>query len=139
MCGRRCVGRHSGCGTGEKLPQIHHATRDVATDVVLIPPLKIGRSGHVPGENQMAKPRCKSLHLCLNRLSHVHRRTVGDLTVGPAGLFARRSARRIKQALLGDQQKRPLGTAAVPRRTFGSGDFGQIPADMNRPRAGTLG
>src|SRR5580693_2886615 len=76
----------------QRLPKISQSAVDVAADQVWIfvlhHPAILGR----PGQNTVAKTGREPLHLLFDAVSHIDRRTVRDVAVGPRRVLPLRGA-----------------------------------------------
>ena len=77
-----------------------------------------------PVQDEVPEARGEAFYLGFDPLGHVEGRAVGDVAVGPDGVLALGGAGRVEEALLGEQDERPLGVLA-PR-------YGGLPTP--RPR-----
>ncbi len=60
------------------------------------------------------------------------------MAVGPQGVAAGGSPRRVEQALLGDEHERPVGMLAAPDRRLPRGDLRRRAPDVHRRRPGDV-
>jgi hypothetical protein len=109
---RRRVGGNAGDRSGEQLAHILEAAVDVATHVVSVAPLRFGAVHRRAGGDHAGEPWSEALDLRLDRRRHVAGGAVWDVAVGPCGMSARRSPRRVEAAGLHEEDERLLGTHA---------------------------
>src|SRR5215218_2387302 len=108
-------------GPGEELSEIHVPPVYIAAHEVGVPPFEVGRPRDALLQNKIPETRGEALYLRLDPLGHIEGRAVWDVAVGPDGVLALGSARLIEEALLGEQDERPLGVlpvrhSSLPRR-----------------------
>ena len=117
-------------------PEDHLAERggtgiDVAADVARVVLLgRHGREGRAR-QDQVAEAGREPLDLRLDPLGHVHRRTVGDVAVGPQRVPACRCPPGIDHAGLGDEAVRALRMPAGVDLRLAPGDLLERPADVH--------
>src|SRR5215207_4019643 len=105
----------------QKLTEVHVAAAYVAADEVGVPPFEVGRPRGALRKNTVPETGGETFYLRLDPLRHVEGRAVWDVAVGPDGMLAFGGARLIEEALLGEQDERPLGVlparhGTLPRR-----------------------
>ena len=115
----------------EELPGVLHSAVDVSADVVGVVLFKLRGSECVARQDEVAKAGGETFDLGLDALAHIEGRASGDVTIGPGGVFSLWRARRVEQALLGEQYERLFGVLAPPDRGFGGGNFWQRAAHMD--------
>ena len=100
------------------------------TPPLISPPTKFAlRCSSPTGErtlrarNERTKARSKSFDLRFNAVSHIHGRSVGNVTVGPGSVLSRRCARRIEKTWLSKKNKRVFSGLLLPRSTFSGSDL----------------
>src|SRR5829696_5317457 len=98
---------------GQKLTEVHVPAAYVAADEVGVLPFEIRRPGDALRKNTVPETGGEAFYLRLDPLGHIEGRAVWDVAVGPDGVLALRSARLIEEALLGEQDERPLGMLPV--------------------------
>ena len=132
---RRRVRRDSRDGTGEELRQGRRAAVDVAADVVRVVALHRRRAERRAREDPLAEAGREALDLRLDPLRHVDARAVRDVAVRPGRVPPGRRARRVEEALLGEQHERPLRDLPAPRRRLRRRDLLQRRSEVDGPGA----
>src|SRR5438034_5590771 len=122
-----------------QLPQCGCAAIDVSADTIRVRPFDIGAVPNGTRQNAVPKPRGESFNLRLNQGRGICARPMWHVAIGPQHVFACRRARRIEKALLREQHEWPLGQFAFPSLTFSARDFIKRSAQVDCPRASTLG
>src|SRR6266487_1429906 len=82
----------------EQLPEILHATGDIAANIVGVVLLHRRRPKHAARQHAIAKAWRETLDLLLDPLGHVECRAVRNMAVGPGGVLALGRAGRVEQA-----------------------------------------
>src|SRR5690606_29349381 len=119
-------------GPRDELPDVHHAARNIAADIVLIRLLQARWCCDVSLQNCTSKPWCEPFDLRLDPLSHIDLGSMRDVAIRPAGVFPCRRAAGINQASLGCPQSRPPSDFTTPRCLLPSGYVGKSAAAMHR-------
>ena len=83
------------------------------------------------GEDGVAEAGGEAFDLIEDGEGHVFGAGVGDMAIGPAGVFSIGGAGVIEEALLGDEDEGFLGDAVFPGIAFGRGDFGKATPDVD--------
>src|SRR5215207_6417280 len=120
---------------GQKLTEVHVAAAYVAADEVGVPPFEICRPGDDLRKNTVPETGGETFYLRLDPLRHVEGRAVWDVAVGPDGMLAFGGARLIEEALLGEQDERPLGVLTAGDGGLAGGDLVQRRAEVDGPCA----
>ncbi len=115
----------AGRGPEEKLGERHGTAGDVAAEEVGVPFGESFGIADAAGENAVAEAWGKTLDLGFDDCGAVDDRAGGNVAVGPGGVLAFRSARRIEEAGLNDQDKGAVVEAAVEGVVLGLGDLGK--------------
>ena len=104
---------------------------DVASDVVGVARLQRGRTVDAFGENAVAKPGGEAFDLRFDPVGHVDGRAVRDVAVRPPGVLAVGCARRVEQALLGQQHERAIGMIPGGHGTLARSDLGHRATEVD--------
>src|ERR1017187_3377444 len=112
IAGRGCI--LPPCRAKQELPQIHRSSADVSAYKISVHAFQRCRSEHPPRQNAIAESRRETLDLRLQAVQHVELRTVGHMAISPCGMFPLRSARRVEQTGLRQQNKWALGMVSMP-------------------------
>lgn len=104
---------------------------DVASDVVGVTRLQRSRTVDAFGENAVAKPGCEALDLRFDPVGHVDGRAVRDVAVRPPGVLAVGCARRVEQALLGQQHERAIRMVPSGYGTLARSDLGHRATEVD--------
>src|SRR5579875_2889202 len=112
------VGDETGQGAGKKLKEISRTAINIAADIVGIIGFQLRGWGHVPGQNARTETWRETLDLLLDTLCHVKAAAVRHVAIGPHGLLACRGARRVKKALLCQQDIRARRRLTSPALTL---------------------
>src|SRR5215218_283874 len=123
---------------GQKLTEVHVAAAYVAADEVGVLPFEICRPGDDLRKNTVPETGGEALYLRLDPLRHVEGRAVWDVAVGPHGMLAFGGARLIEEALLGEQDKRPLGMFPAGDGGLAGGNLVERAAEVYGPGAPAL-
>src|SRR5215213_10039142 len=131
---------------GQKLTEVHVPASYVAADEVGVLPFEIRRPGDALRKNTVPETGGETFYLRLDPLCHVEGRAVWDVAVGPDGVLAFGGARLVEEALLGEQDERPLRVlpprhGALPRcdlveraaEVDGSGPLAALGCPGDRP------
>ena len=127
---RRPVGVPPGHRAQDRLPQGLPADADVAAHVVRVVRLLVGGGADRAGQDEVAEARGEPLDLRLYPAGHVDRGSGRHVAVGPQGLPAGRSARRIGDAGLDHEHVRVLRVLARGYFGLGGGDLLEGPAQV---------
>src|SRR5882724_5790697 len=125
------------CWSKQELPNIHGSTSDVTADQIGIHCFKCRWRENPPRQYGISEPGGEPLDLTFEPLERVHRRSVGDMTVGPSDVPTLGRPRRIEQARLRQQHKRLLRVFTAANRCLGAGYLSGGPAQVHggSPRA----
>ena len=134
---RRPVWRPPQRRPSEQLPDIDDPAIDITPDIIRIIGLQLRRVKYVSCQNPLPETGRVALHLSLYRLRHIFRRSIRHMTIGPRRMPPLRRPRRIENARLCQQHKRPVRMPAGCRRRFRGGDLFQRIADMDGARLAT--
>src|SRR5918993_925526 len=122
----------------QKLTEVHVPSVDIAADEVGVPPFEVGRPRSALRKNTVPETGGETFYLRLDPLRHVEGRAVWDVAVGPDGMLAFGGARLIEEALLGEQDERPLGVLTAGDGGLAGGDLVQRRAEVDGPGAPAL-
>src|SRR3984957_16875107 len=123
----------------KKLQAGKRAAVDVASHQVCIPRLH-GRSvKDSPGQDALAKTGGEAFHLGFNRFQSGAGPTIGDVTVAPGDMLARRCTAGVKQRGLREQDKGPVSYFPLCGSAFGSCNFIESPAEVDGARTQAVG
>ena len=89
-------------------------------------------------EDSAAESGREPFDLGFDRVGHVNRRAVGDVTVGPGGVMARRSTRRVEEAGLREEHERAFRVLAAADGRLGSGDLLERATEVHGAGPGTI-
>src|SRR3954462_10192713 len=92
--------------SGKKLPYVLDASVDSTTNVIRIKFLHCFCIHRMSREDSFSETGRKSLNLFFYRTTPVPNPSIRYVTVGPGGMFPGRCSCRIKNALLGQKDKR---------------------------------
>src|SRR5207248_8617744 len=79
-------------GPQQELLQIGCSSADIAADQIRIVTFKAGGFAHAALQDEAAEPWRESFDLPLDDPGHIHVRSVGNVTIGPGGMFSRGGA-----------------------------------------------
>lgn len=127
----RGVGIEAGERAEEELREVVLAAGHVAADHGGIVGFQLLRAARVAGEDAIAEAGGEAFDLGLDARGHVDGAAVGNVAVGPAGVASGGSAGGIDQRLLGDEDERLSGRAAVHHFRFGATDVVEASADVD--------
>src|SRR5215203_4700166 len=117
----------------QKLTEVHVAAAYVAADEVGVPPFEVGRPRGALRKNTVPETGGETFYLRLDPLRHVEGRAVWDVAVRPYGMLAFGGARLVEEALLGEQDERPLGVLTARDGGLAGGDLVQCCAEVDSP------
>src|SRR5215217_7957964 len=120
-------------GPGEELLEVHVPSVDIAADEVGVPPFEIHRPRDALRKNTVPETGGETFYLRLDPLRHVEGRAVWDVAVRPYGMLAFGGARLVEEALLGEQDERPLGVLTARDGGLAGGDLVQCCAEVDSP------
>ncbi|HET9754394.1 MAG TPA: lipase maturation factor family protein, partial [Myxococcales bacterium] len=135
---RRGVGVDGEDGPGEELHPVVGAAGDVSSGAVRVVRLDLAGSGDGARQHGLPESRREPLELRLDARSHVHRRAVGDVAVGPEGVLSRGRTGVVEEALLRDEDEGSLGMLAAGDGGLARGDLLETAADVHGARAAAV-
>src|SRR3954470_21769808 len=94
----------------EELAQVDCSAVEIAANQIRIMNFQGGGAGDMAAQNALPEAGGEALHLSFNSIRHIQRRSVGNVAVGPGRVLAGRSAGRVEQSVLREQDE---GTAGV--------------------------
>src|ERR1700722_14030338 len=105
------------------MPNIHHASSNIASDEICVHALEIRRRKCAPYQHAITKARSESLNLVLHPLQHVRLGSVRHMAISPGGVLACGRPRAIEQTWLRQQYKWTIGVPAHPNCLFRLGNL----------------
>ena len=125
--------------TKQKLTNVQSSATDIASHEIGVHALEIGGRKNAPGQDAVAEAGSEALDLIFQFLQHVDVGSIRYVTISPGNVFARWSARVVKEARLGQKYEGVIGVPTASDCFFRGSDLLEASTEMDGGRTQAIG